>query len=195
MTSTRRPVAGLAAGALVLAACAPDRSDDAPDLRETLAALPGVTHVSLDHVEPGTSDAAVDLAVTMAADAGPDDVAAVFEAAYDGLVDEHRGEEGNLAVRFGDDLLELRTFESEASGADVAAAAEVGAEQARLYRRALVRVNTEGVVKDPKVESTFSVALPRGTTAQGVSAVRSGIEDAYDGQLAEVSVRIGRPDW
>lgn len=194
-----RRLAGLAvAGTLALTGCdlTPSHSDDAADLRATLRGLAGVEDVTLDYVEPQTFDSAdVNLEVTMAADAMPADVAAVFEAAYGGLTDEHHAEEGNLGVRFDDDRLELRTFQSEAAGADVAAAAALGAEQALLYRRTLVQVNTQDVVKDPQVESTFYVALPRGTNRQGVSAVRSEIEDAYDGLLVEVSVRIGKPDW
>ncbi|UMG94554.1 hypothetical protein [Nocardioides sp. TF02-7] len=197
MTTTARAVAGLVAcAALLLGGCGlagPDRSAEAEDLEQTLGDLSGVAKVTLDYVEPVTLDPAdVNLRVRMADAATPEDVAAVFEAAYEGLVNEHHGEEGNLDVRHGDDRLELRVFEPEAAADDVAEAALVGARQARDYRRVYVHVTTQDVAREPYVESLFLVRLPRGTSDRGASAVRSAIEDAYDGLLVTVDVRVPR---
>ena len=192
--STRAPAlaaAVLAAVAISSSGCTPSHSEEAGELRDDLSELSGVADVDLDYVEPELLDQAdVNLEVVMTDAASPEEVAAVFETAYAGLTDAHEDEEGNLSVRFDDDELELRTFESEADASDVAEAALAGAEVAEQYRRAWVQVMTQEVADHPHVESLALVQVPKGTKPIEVDEVRAAIAKVYGDLPVRVDVRV-----
>lgn len=187
-----RILAAVTVGVLALTACTPDsHRAEADELGDRLRALPGVETVEVDYVEPELLDSAdVDVAVVMAGDADPEQVAAVFETTYAGLVDAHADEEGNLTVRWDDDELTLRTFESEADPADVADAARVGAEVAAGHRRVYLNVMTQDVRESPHVESLVLLRLPAGTEGADLRRVRDEIAAAYGDRAVVVDVRI-----
>lgn len=192
MKSRMPALAVLAVVASLSAACTPaDHSDEAGELQRDLRELAGVGEVTLDYVEPELLDAAdVNLRVVMTADASPEDVAAVVETAYAGLIDAHADEEGNLTVRVGDDELELRTFESEADASDVGAAVLAGATVAGQYARVYVHVMTQEVDADPHVESLALVRLPSGTRPSEADRVRAAIAKEYGDLAVRVDVRV-----
>lgn len=191
--SNRTAPSTLAAVVLVavgLTGCtAASHSEEADQLRDDLAALPGVRAVAVGYTEPQLFDSAdVDLQVRMDRGATPEEVAEVFATSYDALADVHAGEEGNLTVRYGDDELKLRTFESEAEAPDVAAAARAAAVVAQQQPAVLVEVMTQDVKKEPYVESSVWVDLPGGTRPAEVERVRAEIEEVYDGLTVAVRV-------
>lgn len=187
------PLAGLALVAATTSACiAPtSHADDARALRDEIADQPAVKQVRLTYDEPELLDAAdVDLEVEMRSGATPEDTAAVFAVAYAGLTDVHAGEEGNLTVAVGDDEVELRTFESEASTDDVEEAALAAARVAAAHRRVWIQVMTQDVSASPHVESLVLLRLPKRTSAEQVDRTRAGIGSTYDGLRVEVDIRV-----
>ncbi|WP_183099169.1 hypothetical protein [Nocardioides pelophilus] len=184
--------ATVGAAVLGLTACtSASHRAEADELGDRLRDLPGVETVEVDYVEPELLDSAdVDVAVVMTGDADPEQVAAVFETTYAGLVDAHADEEGNLTVRWDDDELTLRTFESEADPADVADAAQVGAEVAASHRRVYLNVMTQDVRESPHVKSLVLLRLPAGTEAVDRRRVRDEIAAAYGDRSVVVDVRI-----
>lgn len=185
---------GLGVAITALTACsAANHSEDADELGDQLRDLPGVEEVRVDYVQPEMLDAAdVNLEVVMADEADPGLVAAVFKTAYAGLTEAHADEEGNLKVRWNDDQLTLRTFESDADPIDVADAAEIGAQVAAVHANVFVNVMTQDVAKSPHVESLALVRLPSGSDAADRRRVHDEIAAAYRDRAVRVDVRIRR---
>ena len=191
-----RTLTAAALGVVVagLTACTPaSHREEADELGDRLRDLSGVAEVRVGYDEPLTLDAAdVNLEVVMDEEADPALVAAVFETAYAGLTDVHAEEEGNLTVRWGDDELELRTFQSEADADDVAEAALAGAEVAAVHEKAYIHVMTQEVAESPHVESLSLVRLPAGTTPAEKQRVEGEIAATYGDLTVNVDVRVRR---
>lgn len=179
-------LAGLAALALpALVACAnPSRSSEADDLRDRLAALPGVVSADLDYAEPVTLDSGkLQLRVEMATGASAEEVREVVATTYAAFEDVHHGEEGDLDVTLGDDLVHLRSFEPDADTADVADAAE---RAVAVLAIGIVRadINTQDVAAAPHVHTQYDVTVPEPgvesmlTTLDELEAEHAGIPDA-----------------
>lgn len=154
---------GLAALALpLLAACAaPSQHNDAEDLRDQLAALPGVSEATLDYTAPVTLDSGkLELRVEMSEDADAEQITAVVATTYDAFADTHHGEEGDLDVRVGGDVIHLRSFEPEA---EVTAVEEAAAQAAAVLPSGSVRadITTQEVSQAPHVFTTFAVAVEK----------------------------------
>lgn len=138
---------------LVLAACAaPGRDAEAADLREELAALPGVAEVELDYLEPVPLDSGkVELRATLDRSATAEQVVAVVETAYAAFAGAHHDEEADLHLTVGDDRVHLRSFQPRA---------EAGAVGEPLWRlladrdegRLTVDLMTQWVERPPHVE-------------------------------------------
>lgn len=187
-------LAALLLGSLAVTGCTPaSHSEEADDLKTELEGLPAVVHVRVYYTEPELLDSAkVDLDVTMEDDATPEQVAAVAEAAYDGLTHAHAKEEGNLVIGFDHDKLYLRTFESEADKDDVAAAALAGAVVATDPRRVNISLMTQDVDQSPHVDSTVRLRLPHGTKADEIDRRTESIEQTFGDLPVEVDIRIAR---
>lgn len=159
---------------LPLAACAnPSRANEADELRDRLADLPGVASADLDYTEPITLDSGkLTLTVTLGSDATADDFVAVVTTTYDAFADVHRGEEGDLEVIWGDDTAHLRSFEPEADVDAVSAAAEAAVP---VLAGAVARVgfNTQDVVATPHVETQFTVTVEE----PGIEGVLAALPD------------------
>lgn len=183
---TTLALAGLAALALpALAACAnPSRSSEADELRDRLAELPGVVSADLDYTEPVTLDSGkLQLRVEMAEGASAGEVREVVATTYAAFEDTHHGEEGDLDVTIGDDLIHLRSFEPDADTADVADAAE---RAVAVLAAGTVRadIDTDDVAAAPHVHTLYDVAVPEPGVDSMLSALDSlesehaGIPDA-----------------
>ncbi len=146
----------------LLAACAdPSHAREADDLRDRLAALPAVASVRLDYTEPVTLDSGkLDLRVELAT-LDPDALVAVVTTTYDAFAGTHHGEEGDLEVAWGGDVLHLRSFEPDARTEDVRAAVQ---DALRVLDQAAVRVDidTQDVDAAPHVRTRFTVSTGGG---------------------------------
>ena len=100
----------------LLTACAnPSQQADAEDLRDRLVELPGVSRATLDYTEPVTLDSGkVALRVEMTKNADAAQITDVVATTYDAFAGTHHGEEGDLDVAVGSDLIHLRSFEPDA---------------------------------------------------------------------------------
>lgn len=144
---------------LLNACSAPSRADEADDLRQALAALPGVTRAGLDYTEPQTLDSGkLELRVAMAADARPGDVVLVAARAYEAFAGPHHGEEGDLFVTIGDDTVHLRSFDPEATMAAVKKAAQ---DATTVLSDGVVRadITTQDVAASPHVFTEYTVTI------------------------------------
>ena len=191
--STRTPA--VAALALVVATCAGcavfGHGDEAYRLGEELGELPGVENSDVSYLDPRLFESGdIRLHVRMRDDATPDQVAAVFVAAYTALTDVHLGEEGTLYVRLRDDRLRLRTFESEAETSDVEEAALVAATVAEDQYRTTVDVLTKDTDEPPHVESSVSVRLPKDSSNTRLAWARAAVAEAYGDLPVTVDVRV-----
>lgn len=171
MTPTRL-LALLSGAALpLLAACAdPSHATEAGDLRDRLAALPDVASARLDYTEPVTLDSGkLQLTVRMRPGAEASTVAAVVTRTYDAFAGIHHGEEGDLDITWGDDVVHLRSFEPDASTDDVTAAIE-RAVPVLEAERVRVDIETQDVAAAPHVRTRFTV-----TTAAGPDALLAAL--------------------
>lgn len=155
----------------LLAACAdPSHASEADDLRARLAALPGVASARLDYAEPITLDSGkLQLTVRMEPEAEASALAAVVTRTYDAFAGVHHGEEGDLDITWGEDVVHLRSFEPDADEAAVGAAIEqalpvLEAEKVR------VDIETQDVSEAPHVRTRFTV-----TTAPGPDALLAAL--------------------
>lgn len=146
----------------LLAGCAdPSHETEAEDLRATLSALPGVERVVLDYTEPLTLDSGkLDLRVQMAADADPSAVTKVVTTTYDAFSDVHHGEEGDLEITLGDDVIHLRSFEPEAK---VEAVEDVAEAAVAVLPSGAVEadINTQDVKQAPHVLTRYAVHVAK----------------------------------
>lgn len=155
----------------LLAACAgTSHAGEADDLRDRLAALPGVSSATLDYTEPVTLDSGkLQLSVALAEDADPSALVGVVTTTYDAFSGVHHGEEGDLDVTWRGDVVHLRSFEPDADTAAVKAAAEqaVPVLEAEDVR---VDLETQDVARAPHVRTRFTV-----TTAAGPHALLAAL--------------------
>lgn len=183
---TTLALAGLCALALpLLSACAdPSHASEADALRDELAELPGVVSADLDYTEPVTLDSGkLALRVEMAPGASAGDVREVVATTYTAFEDVHHGEEGDLDITIGDDLVHLRSFEPDADTADVADAAE---RAVAVLGIGIVRadINTQDVAAAPHVHTQYDVTVPEPgvesmlSALDGLEAEHAGIPDA-----------------
>lgn len=154
-------VAGLATLMLpLLVACAdPSRLSEAGDLRDALADLPSVADVELDYSEPVFLDSGkLQLKVKMDATAGPDDVPEVLTTAYEAFAGPHHGEEGDVDVLLGDDVIHLRSFEPDAEVDDVS---EVVTRALEVLDAGAVQVDidTQDPEQKPYIFTTYTVTV------------------------------------
>ena len=171
----------------------PDKRPEADALRSDVAGMPGVDAAEL-HYEKGVAldPADVDLRVRMADDATTEQVAQVFVAAYDGFLDEHAEEEGNLEVRWHDDTLELRSFEPRADADDVRAAALAAAGLVGRGRL-LAQVTTQDVETEPHVRTSMWLWLAPGADREALRSERRALRAAFDDLLlGHVDTRLPR---
>lgn len=164
----------------LLVGCAgADHSAEAGQLRTDLAALPGVADVDLDYTEPIVLDSAkVKIRVEMEEGAASGDLTQVVARAFEAFSSTHDGEEGDLDVVIGDDVVHLRSFQPDA---DVGAVGDAVDRALTVLPVGPVRVdvNTQDVDRWPHVESTFTVTLP-------TSSAASGAESGSDSAAARV---------
>ena len=163
----------------LLSACAgPSHRTDAEDLRDRLAGLPGVSRATLDYTEPVTLDSGkLALRVEMAKNAGADQITRVVTTTYDAFADRHHGEEGDLDVAVGGDLIHLRSFEPDA---EVAAVEEATARAVAVLPSGSVRadINTQEVSRAPHVFTRFAVSVER-PGRDSVLAVLADLEKGH----------------
>ena len=192
------PLALIAAISLTaLVGCAnPSHQTDAEDLRGRLADLPGVSKAELDYSEPVTLDSGkLALRVTMARDADADEITEVVTTTYDAFSDTHHGEEGDLDVEIGDDLLHLRSFEPDAEGDAVE---EATSRAVAVLPSGQVRadINTQDVSKEPHVFTRYTVSVAK-PGRDSVLAKLTALETRY-GDLPDAGWRVqsgGESGW
>lgn len=163
----------------LLVGCAnQSHASDAEDLRQELAGLPGVEKVTLDYTEPITLDSGkLQLKVSMAADADADATTDVVTTTYSAFAGVHEGEEGDLDVSVGDDVIHLRSFEPDA-GTDAVEQAATAA--VSVLRSGAVRadINTQDVSKDPHVFTLYTVTVDE-PGAEGLVRRLGELEQQY----------------
>lgn len=168
------------------AACAnPSHANEADSLRDRLAALPGVASADLDYTEPVTLDSGkVGINVAMRPDADAEAVVDVVSTTYAAFAGTHHGEEGDLDVTWGDDVVHLRSFEPEADRSAVEEAAE---RALPVLEGARVRLDleTQDVDAAPHVRSLLTV-----TTEPGVDALLGALP-ALEREYGD----LPRADW
>ncbi|WP_235735268.1 hypothetical protein [Nocardioides alcanivorans] len=177
----------------LFSACAgPDRSSEAGDLREVLSELSGVSDVSLDYSKPVTLDSGkIALSVRMEEDASTKSVVEVVTTAYDAFSDAHQGEEGDLDIVLGDDVIHLRSFEAEADADDVAKAA--AAAMSVLSSGAVkAYVNTQDVTRAPHVFTEYTLTVAE-SSVDAVLTMLADLEKAH-GDLPDASWRVQAGD-
>lgn len=144
----------------LLSGCAnPSHEADADGLRDRLAELPGVANVTLAYTEPVILDSGkLALRVQMAKDSETEQITDVVTTTYAAFADTHHGEEGDLDVTIGDDLVHLRSFEPDAA---VGAVGEATSRALAVLPSGSVRadINTQEVSKTPHVFTTFAVSV------------------------------------
>lgn len=146
----------------LLASCANSgHEDDAADLRDRLAGLPGVEGVKLDYTKPVILDSGkLGLRVEMGTGVAPVAIIKVVTTTYAAFADAHHGEEGDLDVVVGDDVIHLRSFEPDAG---VGAVSNAAARAAAVLPSGSVEahINTQDVSKTPHVFTTYAVAVEK----------------------------------
>lgn len=164
----------LAVSSPVLAACAnPSHASEADELRGRLASLPGVVSADLEYTEPLTLDSGkLSLEVSMKPGVTSDEVREVVAVTYAAFEDVHHDEEGDLDITIGQDTLHLRSFEPDATTADVAEAAE---RAVAVFSSGTVGVdiNTQDVTTAPHVHTQYFVTVAE----PGVESLLSALAD------------------
>ncbi len=146
----------------MLSACAaPSHQPDARDLREQVAALPGVSRATLKYSEPITLDSGkVVLKVAMAPSADAAQIARVVTTTYAAFADVHHDEEGDLDVTIGEDLIHLRSFEPDA---EIGAVEDATAQAIAVLPSGAIRADltTQEVPTAPYVSTTFTATVKK----------------------------------
>ena len=164
----------LALSSAVLAACAnPSHATEADELRDQLAALPGVVSADLDYTEPITLDSGkLALEVSMEPGVTAGEVRKVVAVTYAAFEDVHHDEEGDLNVTIGEDTLHLRSFEPDAETSDVADAAE-RAVAVFASGKVSAGIDTQDADAAPYVHTQYDVAV----TEPGVESLLSALTE------------------
>ncbi len=188
---------GTVAALLLLAGCAdPSRQADAEELRDRLAGLPGVARATLDYTKPVTLDSGkLGVQVAMAKNATDEQVTTVVTTTYDAFAGTHHGEEGDLDVTVGGDLIHLRSFEPDA---EVEAVDEATTHALAVLPSGSVRadINTQDVSRAPHVFTAFSVSVEKPGRAS-VLATLADLEEEH-ADIPDASWRVqsgGESGW
>lgn len=160
MNSTARLGTTVALSVALLSACAdPSHEVDAEDLRARLAELPGVSQATLAYMEPQLLDSAkLTVRVKMTGNPDVEQVTEVVTTTYAAFAGTHHGEEGDLDVVVGDDVIHLRSFEPDA---EVKAVREATAHAVAVLPSGSVRadLNTQEVARAPHVFTRLAVSV------------------------------------
>lgn len=173
---------GLMAG--VLAGCAgPNLQDEAEELADSLRQENGINDVDVDYNDPEFLDSGkVVMTVTMDESVTPEQIGDVVGTVYEAFRTTHHGEEGDVDVIAGDDMVHVRSFESEPSTRSVVD--EAVAVLALRDRGAVeVRIDAQSPKSATDVGSDNVLTLGPNTTAEDVVA-----------ELPVIERELGNPD-